>query len=210
MLNATFRPLDKWPGERCKTRRHSQFRANYNNTLDKLEEELGKLRAKDIIIRVDELSFDEIRNDGWPKSSFAPRHTAGVIVSCESPKGALSFPCDRYLDWQDNLRAIALSLEALRAVDRYGVTRGNEQYRGWTQIAAPAGKMSKEEAARFVAELSGQQHVRQDDLEGVLRTLKIQYHPDRAEQLDDNAKRHRHELFVRIGQAEAVLCGGGK
>ena len=33
----------------------------------------------------------------------------------------LSYPCDSYDDWQDNLRAVALSLEALRKVARYGV-----------------------------------------------------------------------------------------
>jgi hypothetical protein len=48
--------------------------------------------------------------------------------------GSLSYPCDKFSHWQDNLRAIALSMEALRKVDRYGVTRGGEQYRGFAAL----------------------------------------------------------------------------
>ena len=33
-----------------------------------------------------------------------------------------------------NLRAIALALAALRAVERYGVTRRQEQYKGWAEL----------------------------------------------------------------------------
>ena len=140
MLNATFRPLTQWPGERTKTRRDAQFRATYSKTLDLLEYELDKLRAGNTVIQVDNLTTADIRNDGWPKGSWCPRGGwQGVIVSFESHKGAMSFPCDRYTEWQDNLRAIALSLEALRTVDRYGVTRGNEQYTGWARLPAANG-----------------------------------------------------------------------
>lgn len=43
-------------------------------------------------------------------------------------RGHLSYPCDTFTTLQDNLRVIALALEALRMVDRYGVTRRGEQY----------------------------------------------------------------------------------
>jgi hypothetical protein len=33
--------------------------------------------------------------------------------------------------WQDNLRAVALGLEALRRVERYGIAQRGEQYAGW-------------------------------------------------------------------------------
>ena len=203
MLNAQFRPLDKWPGERTRARRPAQFRASYPKTLDLLEYELAKLRAKDTIIQVDNLTLADIRNDGWPKGSWLPRGgNQGVIVSFESPKGAMSFPCDRYTDWQDNLRAIALSLEALRTVDRYGVTRGNEQYRGWARIEAPNGhKMTREQATAFIEQLAGApfgRFVTPEIISNVCRAMKIKHHPDRG---------GSHETFVRIGQAEEVLCG---
>lgn len=40
------------------------------------------------------------------------------------------------VDWQINLRAIALGLEALRKLDRYGITSRGEQYTGWRAIEA--------------------------------------------------------------------------
>src|SRR5579863_10251967 len=52
----------------------------------------------------------------------AKLRTQGIILTFNSKHGPLSYPCDKYSNWQANLRAIALSLEALRAVDRYGVT----------------------------------------------------------------------------------------
>jgi len=212
MLAGTFRPLARWPGERCKDRKVAQFRARYDATLDLLEAELAKLKAKEIIIQVDGLTLNDIRNDGWPKGSWWPRGGfVGVIVSFESPKGAISFPCDRYTDWRDNLRAIALALEALRAVDRYGVTRGNEQYKGWLQIEAPRHKMSSEEAADFLASLcEGAPQLRSAEptfIANLCRALRLQHHPDRAG--------GSHEIFVKIGQAEDALASewpgeGGK
>jgi hypothetical protein len=203
MLNAQFRPLEQWPGERTKYRKDSTFRATYPKTLDELENELSKIKAKEIIIQVEQLTRDDIRNDGWPRSGNWKNGYGGpgVIVSFESPKGAMSFPCDKFRDWQDNLRAIAKSLEALRMVDRYGVTRGNEQYRGWTQIGNGNGKMDRASALKFVENLAGAPFGRATTpqiISEVCRALKIRYHPDR--------EGGSHETFVAIGQAEEVLC----
>jgi hypothetical protein len=200
MLNAQFRPLEQWPGERTKYRKDSTFRATYPKTLDELENELSKIRAKEIIIQVEQLTRDDIRNDGWPRSGNWKNGYGGpgVIVSFESPKGAMSFPCDKFRDWQDNLRAIAKSLEALRMVDRYGVTRGNEQYRGWTQLGNGSGKMDRPSALRFIESLLGASVPAQANIRDVCRKLKIIHHPDH--------EGGSHETFVAIGQAEEVLC----
>ncbi len=202
MLNAQFRPLDHWPVKRenYKMRRDATFRSTYPQTLDLLEAELSKLRAKDIVIQVEGLTLEYIRNDGWPKSGNWKNGYGGpgVIVTFESSKGTISMPCDKFRDWQDNLRAIAKSLEALRMVDRYGVTRGNEQYRGWTQIGNGNGKMDRASAIRFLESLLGSTVFPSADLRAICRKLKIIHHPDHAG--------GSHETFVAIGQAEEVLC----
>ena len=207
MLNAQFRPLDKWPGERNKSWKRATFRVTYARSLDLLESELSKLRAKDVVIQVDGLTLQDIRNDGWPRSSWTPGRygKSGVIVSFQSAKGAMSFPCDRFTSWQDNLRAIALSLEALRTVDRYGVTRGNEQYRGWSQIEAPKnGHMSRGEAAIFLASiLSVPKDYILEQPAKYIRQAQQAYHPDRVG--TEPEKLARHEMFVRIGHAEVAL-----
>lgn len=48
--------------------------------------------------------------------------------------------------------------------------------------------------------------------EAMIKRAKKLMHPDAGDQLNENVLRHRHEMFIRIGQAEAVLCGqeGGK
>lgn len=74
--------------------------------------------------------------DGMPRADAKPEHP-GIIVNIEPRnKPPMSFPCDTFTHWHDNLRAIALTLEALRKVDRYGVTQTGQQYRGWQAIEA--------------------------------------------------------------------------
>ena len=105
MLNAQFRPLDSWPVERTKSRRDATFRATYVKTLDELEYELQHLGARDTVIQVEGLTRDDIRNDGWPRSVNWKNGYGGpgVVLSFDSPKGSMSFPCDRFGDWQDNV-----------------------------------------------------------------------------------------------------------
>jgi hypothetical protein len=186
MLDARFRPISQWPGQRTLPgrRQHARFRVSYNATLRDLEYELQHLRARDVVIQAD-FQLRDIRNDGWPRSNARRPVDPGVIVSFQAPAGALSFPCDRYSAWEDNLRAIALSLEALRAVDRYGVTRQAEQYRGWKALpAASAGNesMTAEQAASFITAQSGVfvSHVNTDAeaLKHAYRLAAHKLHPD--------------------------------
>ena len=157
-LQATFRPLGAWPGKQTPSylRKRAPFRIGYAERLELLEHELSKLGAKEIVIQA-QFEAKEIRQDGWPRSSARPKGPS-VIVSFKGTKGPLSFPCDRYDSWEDNLYAIALSLEALRAVDRHGVTQNAEQYRGWQQLAAPAPEnqsfTTKQAAAVWLAKVA--------------------------------------------------------
>ena len=51
----------------------------------------------------------------------------------------MTYATDRFFAWQDNVRAIALGLEALREVDRYGIAKKGEQYAGWKALPSGAG-----------------------------------------------------------------------
>jgi hypothetical protein len=181
-----FRPLEAWPGERTRVRKRAQFRAKFSDTVDRLERELHKLGARNVVIQAD-CDPSEIRLDGMLRSG-AKLRGPGVILSFDSKVGPLSYPCDRYLDYQDNLRAIALSLEALRAVDRYGVTRRAEQYRGWAKLPGPGpsanGHESLENAAAFIARNSVS-YTREEVLSAAdlfrdaYRQAAAKLHPDR-------------------------------
>lgn len=161
MLKLFIKPLVHWPGELTKSRKMSPFSASYSQTLDLLERELNALRARTVVVQL-AVSESEIANDERLRASARPSHP-GVILSFEylrptdkrneqgQPMGVwtpLSFPCDRFTDWKENLRAIALAMEALRKIDRYGVTRSGEQYKGWKALPASGGLETDRAAAQ--------------------------------------------------------------
>lgn len=115
-----------------------------------LKRELRALSAKHVVIEL-AVSEAELRLDGWPYADARPTH-AGVVLSLESKYGPLRYPCTRFDRWQDNVRAIALALEALRKVDRYGVTKRGEQYTGWKQLQAGAGEGDATRGRAIIAE----------------------------------------------------------
>lgn len=159
MIDLRFVPLDlaAFPGGARKTRRASTvFSSKYQRTLDRLEHELDQLKAVDVIIQAGYIRED-IRNDGWPRSTAQAKHPA-VVLSFRSREAnqEYSFPCDTFTRFEHNLHAIAFTLEALRAVNRYGVTRGYEQYKGFAQLAAPPdeSRWSVDAAAEWLASMA--------------------------------------------------------
>jgi hypothetical protein len=155
MIDCRFKPIEKWPGKPTASwaRKAGSFKAGWQNTLDLLERELNHLKAKDISIEGYFFS-NEIRNDGWPKSSARPTQP-GVVLSFSTKKGRMTVPCDRYTGWESNLRAIALTLEHLRAVERYGVTTDEqEQYTGWLKLPAASAINEKTELAKILIQFA--------------------------------------------------------
>ena len=190
MLKAIFRPIQKWPGKPTPSQQQKdgRFKASYAATLELLEKELCHLKAKDTVIQA-YFELGQIRNDGWPRSSARPTQP-GVVLTYYVKGEAFSFPCDTYSWWEDNLRAIGLSLEALRTVNRYGVTQGSEQYQGFKRLEAPVYKSKQDEAYEFIAKHSGAtvQGAR-TDVDGCYRTAARKLHPDLG---------GSHELFVKL------------
>ncbi|WP_165701546.1 hypothetical protein [Crateriforma conspicua] len=110
-----------------------------------------------------------------------------MILSFESDSaGGLSFPCDSCDLWQHNVRSIALAMQALRAVDRYGVTRRAEQYRGWARLPAPRGDDDAPwpvpttigEARIVVSEATEQFGKSDADLLRIAKDARVRNHPD--------------------------------
>jgi hypothetical protein len=133
----TFRPLPTWPHAVTTPRRYGQFKASWQSTLDLLAFEIDKLDGRNPIIGAGFRESD-LRKDGMPRSdrNQTPYMHPGVEISFDSRHGRLTYATDEFTEWKSNVRAIALSLEALRAVDRYGVSKRGQQYAGWAQLAA--------------------------------------------------------------------------
>lgn len=128
-----FRPLERWDRKDGTAQRpHSPFQASYNSTMELLEREARMLSAGKVVIEL-ALRETDLRVDGKPYASAKTDHP-GVTVALNSKHGPLKYTADKYATWQENLRAIALGLEALRKVDRYGMTSRGEQYTGWKAL----------------------------------------------------------------------------
>lgn len=156
MINFRLRPI-QWTGPRTPSharRSRYQFKASWATTLDLLDRELGYLNARNPVIEAD-FREQDLRVDGLPRSSARQPTFPGVRIAFDSKHGPLVYQTDQYEHWQHNVRAISLGLEALRKVDRYGITRHAEQYTGWRAIGSgpttmPAGPMTREQAAEFI------------------------------------------------------------
>ncbi|MEV4197042.1 hypothetical protein [Micromonospora globbae] len=152
-----IRPLGQWlgPVTPAHARRDGRrFTAPWQNTLDLLTREAELLGGRVVVLQVD-VTDGDLRRDGMLRAN-AKVAFPGVRVSFDSRHGPLTYATDQYDGWRANTRAIALSLEALRAVDRYGVSKRGEQYRGWTAIeSGPGLAMTADAAARFIAEHAG-------------------------------------------------------
>ena len=183
LCDFTFRPIDNWPQSKTGRPRSAPFRTPYNGTLGLLDKELIMLGVRKAVIQID-LPESKIRNDGLPRSGARPDYQ-GVMLSFESKYGPLRYATDVFDSWQDNLRAIALGLEALRKVDRYGITRKGEQYKGWKQLPASITEVSDiHEAAEFISRYSGWKPlaILQDEeiYKAAWRSAAHKLHPDKG------------------------------
>lgn len=139
-LGVTLRPYDDPPASGGTP---SPFEATLGTTLEVLARELRHLDAKTIVLQLGYREQD-LRLDGLPRSNARMLHNA-VALSFDSKWGALRYATNEFVQrsyrargegWEQNLRAIALGMEALRKVDRYGVSKSGEQYRGWRQLGS--------------------------------------------------------------------------
>lgn len=131
-MDIYFRPLQGWPKEPMSDRRGSMFRIEYEQLVDDLEEELRFLQTDQAIISV-AVTKQQIRLDGTLRAGVEPTQP-GVVLNILRTTGNVQFACDTYTEWRSNLRAISLTLTALRSLNRYGCSMSTEQYQGFAQI----------------------------------------------------------------------------
>lgn len=200
-------PIREWPGELTRTRSRSLFKAGLTDSLQLLDREIWHLtdtrtqrESAELLIAIP--AGDLWRLDGRPRAHAVAEHP-GVIFSLDSKHGPLSYPCDTFTTWQDNLRAVSLALEALRKVDRYGVTKRGEQYRGFLALEAtttPAGFISSGHAWDFLKQMAGYD-VNETPTPRILREAKRAAHPDTGGDAS---------TFQRVLLAEAKLREEGR
>lgn len=216
--------LSKWPEKDTEDRRSAPFRATWFKTKELLQAELERVYARDVELKTMH-TYDQRRSDGWPRADRQPPHP-GVILTFEKYIGynpetsqseyvALRFPCDTFRLWEDNVRAVALALEALRKVDRYGITTGS-QYSGYKALPAAdlgVNGLTPELAAQFIADSADMGNVPSVAksildtpafADSVYRAAAKNLHPDKGGNADDFAKLERSMAMVREIHKEAT------
>jgi len=176
--------------------RKAKFGVTYSRCLAHLERELKHLGAKQVTFQA---GYRQVKNDGWPYASTRPEHPACTLQFLDRKGTQLTFKASAYSTFESNLRAITLTLEALRAVDRHGVVEG-EQYAGFAQLPAPGAVnvMNKKSAARILASMAGwnEDQVLQD-IPGAYRAAAYNAHPDRG---------GTHDVMAAVNEARKVLA----
>jgi hypothetical protein len=193
-------------------RKPSPFGKPWEAILNALERELLHLeyRYGSCVIQTAHTPWDVRGNGQLRRDARRPEHP-GVVVRFDvfDPEKKryvpMQFECDQFWTYEANIRAIADAMEALRKVNRYGVTgagHGRAQYEGYKALPSAEGKTTTvEDAAAYMATYSGLN--RNDILTNpttraeAYRRAAIKLHPDQPE--------GSHEKFVELQKSLKVL-----
>lgn len=114
-----------------------------------------------------------LRLDGLPASNQAAPSDCGAAVYWRKGAGTRCMAIDRYDRVQDNLAAIAATLDAMRAIERHGgATILDRAFQGFAALPAPTAwwqtlKLKSPDVTR-------------DDVISAHRKLAMEHHPDRG------------------------------
>lgn len=109
-----------WPESfpRTKHPEKSRFQTRFRDARDGLMEELRKMEAKNIVVSTN----IPIKNDGLPYANQKEPPDRGVAVYFEWKGESYSLACDKWDKVGDNIQAIRKTIEAMRGLDRWGVS----------------------------------------------------------------------------------------
>jgi hypothetical protein len=120
-----------WPDNEPRTpasqkRNKSQFNTSISRTLDQLEAELLRFRAKNIVLSID-LPFRGKVND------------PAAALFFDLPGGrAIAICCDLYWKQDDNVRALYKIVEGMRLIERFGGANVSQKtFTGFTALPPP-------------------------------------------------------------------------
>lgn len=182
-----FRPLRAWPHPRTPLAQTSSWpnarKLTLGRSLDLLGTELRRMGCQFPAYIEADVAERDVRLDGQLRADARPISAAVLIYATHPKLGELRWACDGYDTLAQNVRAIAGTIEALRAVDRYRCVRDHEQFRGFKALpASTAPTMSTVEAMQVIAQHSGRRLgvlTNESELKAAIRLARSVTHPDR-------------------------------
>lgn len=181
-----------------------------------LRTEAGMIGATEVIVELDAPAGAFRQDESGLRADRRAPDFPGVVVRLIGTRfGDLRYACDKFTQrwsgempgWEANLRAVALGLESLRRVERYGIARRGEQYAGWAALGAgtpmgtgaPEPSMTLDDAARFLA--AAVEGLEAADVLEELGDARTAYRLASKRLHPDNLHTGSHDAFLRLEAA---------
>lgn len=128
-------PLNWPPGRpRAERRESARFQTTLGMAVDRIREQVRLLGGRALVIS----SNVPLRRDGLPLGRYGYIVDTGVAIYFTLKSKPMSFACDRWILVEDNMQAIAKTIDALRGIERWASGQMVEQaFTGFVALAAP-------------------------------------------------------------------------
>lgn len=160
-----------WPADypRAKFRAPARFNTSFAAARDGIVAEVKRLGGKDVIISTN----IPLKRDGLPYATYKQPADPGVAVYFTFMGEQRVFCCDKWNSIHDNMQAINKTIEAIRGLDRWGVSEMlNRVFSGFA--ALPQKGTHKEWYQVLEVEPNSPPEV----IKSAYRRLVRAYHPD--------------------------------
>lgn len=166
-----------WPRTLPHHRRQAAFGQKSNDgwkqsvsmskAFDRLQREVELLNARQIVLSTN----TELRLDGQPYSNRRTPDDCGAAVYFVLKGTPVSLACDKWDRVEDNIVALAKHIEAIRGMERWGVGRIEQAFRGYEALPAPE---------QWWQVLGVDSHATRSEINEARRRLAGQHHPDKG------------------------------
>lgn len=164
----------QWPAGWTRTPLAKRDTGNFTVTLakarDGVSKEIARLGGKFPVISSNLM----LRLDGLPYANQRQPEDPGIAVYFEYKGKPMCFACDRYVRIEANLRAIELTIAALRGIERWGASDMME--RAFTGFAA----LDHAPEQQWWDVLCVHRNASRDVIEMAYRRMRSEHHPDRG------------------------------
>jgi hypothetical protein len=162
---------DGWPRKQRYQRRSSQYHVEFATARDHLVNELRLSHARDVVISTNV----PLRRDGLPLANMPQPADPGVAVYWTATRAgkheSRNIACDAWHTVRENLRAVGLTVEAIRSLERTGASEILDRaYAGfarlpagaaddhWSTLGLPKGWRTVEQITQRYRELAREHH----------------------------------------------------
>lgn len=201
-----WRPMTLFKGRECQWK-CSRWGNDFNHTLNMLRAELVRNEIEDVVIETYH-QYSQYTVGGRPKAGIDPNQPA-VQIFFNAGTIPVCIPSSMYGDWDQNLKAIQMTLRGRRLErEAYGCATIEEQYQGHSQLPPGGSTMTSTgggpvASALMLLNLAQITSMKTEDVLGdpevfhkVFKAATIKAHPDKggSQEMQAAVNRAREEI----------------